>query len=244
MRYRILLIAVSLMTMNAPSPASDGWQPDPALVEKLRKAKPERMVDESKVPQYELPDPLKFANGEPVRTREQWSSRRQEILNLFRAHVYGRSPGKPEELHFRIIHEDHQALAGTATLRRVAIQSRQGDRRHEFELILFLPNSRRDPVPVFLLINNRPPSNIDWSRKTKSEFWPVEEMIARGYGMATFYNAQLAPDDTRTFQDGVIRMFEGDATTRPADAWGAIGAWAWGAGRPRCGQGRRTNDSP
>lgn len=37
-------------------------------------------------------------------------------------------------------------------------------------------------------------------------------------------------DDT-TFRRGVVRLFEGDRADRPADAWMAISAWAWGASR-------------
>ena len=189
------------------------------------------MVDESAVPTYALPELLKSPNGNVVNTPEQWKARRQEILELFRTNVYGRSPGKPDELTFEVIREDRKAMLGAATLRRVAIRSRVGERGHEFELVLFLPNAFEGLVPTFLLINNRPPNNIDWTRQQKSPFWPAEAMVGRGYAMATFYNRQLAPDDTKTSREGVIGLFEGDATTRPADAWGAVAAWAWGAMR-------------
>ena len=53
--------------------------------------------DESKVPPYTLPDPLVLADGRAVRDAKTWiKERRPEILRLFEANVYGRSPGKPE----------------------------------------------------------------------------------------------------------------------------------------------------
>jgi hypothetical protein len=63
----------------------------------------------------------------------------------------------------------------------------------------------------------------------KSEFWPVEEAVARGYGMAAFDNADVAPDKDDGFKGGIHRLLDGGK--RPPDAWGTIAAWAWGASR-------------
>ncbi|MBW3628410.1 MAG: acetylxylan esterase [Gemmatimonadetes bacterium] len=98
--------------------------------------------------------------------------------------------------------------------------------------MLFLPNARPEPVPVFLLLNNRPATNTDPTRGQKSEFWPAEDLIARGYGIAALQVGDLAPDDKDRFREGVIRLFEGEAAgPRASHAWGALAAWAWGASR-------------
>ncbi len=187
--------------------------------------------DEAKVPPYELPDLMRLSTGSRVTTIEQWASRRAEIIELFREHVFGRSPGKPERLRFELIEEDPVAMDGAATLKRIAIHSRHGPRSHRFEVVLFLPNASREPVPVFLLINNRSTSHIDPTRAVRSDFWPAEMLVARGYGAAAFNYGELAPDDPDRFGEGVIQLFEGDADSRPPNAWGAPAAWAWGASR-------------
>src|SRR5687767_5693999 len=47
--------------------------------------------DESKVPQYTLPDPLTLSSGERVTDIKTWSERRRpELLHLFETQVYGR----------------------------------------------------------------------------------------------------------------------------------------------------------
>jgi hypothetical protein len=123
-------------------------------------------------------------------------------------------------------------MEGNATLRIVSIESRHKGRHHEFELILFLPNKIQKPVPVFLLLNNRPVGNTDPTREQISEFWPAEEVIGRGYGVAAIQNRSLAADDTELFTEGVIRLFEGEpAGERSPYAWGAVAAWSWGASR-------------
>jgi hypothetical protein len=56
-------------------------------------------------------------------------------------------------------------------------------------------------------------------------------MIARGSGMAAFFNGEVAPDKPEQFRDGVIKLFEGDRDAREPDSWGALAAWAWAASR-------------
>ena len=49
--------------------------------------------NESKVPDYDLPDPLTTLDGKRVRDKKTWrKQRRPEILKLFEKHVYGRAP--------------------------------------------------------------------------------------------------------------------------------------------------------
>ena len=230
MRYS--LIFTILVCTLALAAHAQSWEPNAQLVQEMQKRRPERMIDESKVPAYRLPDALRMSDGRRIASAGQWPDRRDEILELFRREMFGRTPGRPDELRFELIEEDLRALDGTATRRRISIQSSHEGRSHQFELKLFLPNEPKDPVPAFLLICNRDPElNIDHTRKNRSEFWPVEEIIARGYGMVAFFNGQLAPDKSEQFREGVLKLFEGDSKDRPADAWAALAAWAWGASR-------------
>lgn len=223
----LLLAATSIRADDNPH----AWTADPAVVAELQKRKPNRNFDESKVPVYTLPDPLLCADGSRVTTPERWEHRRAEILELYRREMFGRSPGKPAELKFDVTHENPRALNGAATLKRVSIISRHEGREHPFEVLLFIPNAIRKPVPAFVLICNRPRENIDPTRQTKSPFWPVEEINARGFATATFYYGDVAPDKADTYRDGIIKLFEGDRAPRKPDAWKSIAAWAWGASR-------------
>ena len=220
----LLCLPVAVLAQGA------GWRADPDLVARLSARRADVNYDEGRVAPYTLPDLLTARTGR-VTTPAQWASRRDEILGLFRDTVYGRSPGRPEHLDFSVTEEDPKAMGGAATLRRVAIASRQGQRSHRFELTLFLPN-RPGRVPVFLFINNRPASLTDPTRREKSGFWPAEQVIARGYGIAAFQYGDLAPDDKDAFRTGVMTLFEGDAPGRAtAHTWGALAAWGWGASR-------------
>jgi hypothetical protein len=213
------------------SQSEGGWRANPELVRQQSAKQTAFNYDEAHVRPYELPDPLKTANGS-IRTVAAWSKRRSEILELFREQVYGRSPGRPQGLRFEVVEHAPRAMDGAATLKRIAVSSQQAGRDHRFELTLFLPNAGRSPVPVLLLLNNRPATNTDPTRREKSGFWPAEQVVARGFGIAALQVSELSPDDKDRFRDGVIALFEGTTTgPRPPAAWAGLAAWAWGASR-------------
>ena len=219
-------LASAAVAAQDPPP---GWRANPDVVRQTAAKQPAFNYEEARVGPYRLPD-LFPENAQ--RTTGAWRARRTELVDLFRENVYGRSPGRPARLRFERIERNPAAMDGAATLDRLAVISGQGEREHRFELTVFLPNGRSGPAPVFLLLNNRPPANTDPSRREKSGFWPAEQAIARGYGIAALQNAELAPDDKDRFRDGAIRLFEGDtASNRPSNAWGALAAWGWGASR-------------
>src|SRR5690606_20817794 len=57
-------------------------------------------------------------------------------------------------------------------------------------------------------------------------------VIDRGFGIAAIQNNELAPDDSLTYRNGVMQLFEGVAAgERETDAWAALAAWGWGASR-------------
>lgn len=186
--------------------------------------------DAPDMPAYTLPDPLAAEDGSKITTADEWRTiRRPQVLELFRKHVYGRMPATPYQTRFQIVHEDPQAMDGDATLKQVDITIAAGGKSLTIHLTLFVPHEVPKPVPAFLLICNRSPDNIDPTRTIKSEFWPAEVAVARGYAIAAFYNADVDPDQHDGFQDGIHGLLDGGP--RPPDAWGTIAAWAWGASR-------------
>jgi len=186
--------------------------------------------DPDGMPGYTLPDPLVALDGRKITTSREWNKiRRPEVLELFRRHVYGRVPETSYKKKLKVVNVDPKAMNGEATLKQVDITISRGTNSLVIHLQLFVPNNVPKPVPAFLLICNRKPDNIDPTRRIKSEFWPAEEAIARGYAIAAFYNADVDPDKDDGFRNGIHGML--DEGKRTADSWGTIAAWAWGASR-------------
>ena len=70
------------------------------------------------------------------------------------------------------------------------------------------------------------------ARGTDAKSWPVETILSQGYGVATIYAGDIAPDQKDDYQEGIFPLFNKPNETRHApDEWGAIGAWAWGLSR-------------
>ncbi len=120
-------------------------------------------------------------------------------------------------------------MNGAATLKQVDITIESEGKSLVIHLIMFVPNRVKKPVPAFLLIDNRGPENTDPTRNLKSEFWPAEEVIARGYAISVFSNSDVDPDDFDDFRNGIHGLL--DRGVRKPDAWGSLAAWAWGASR-------------
>ena len=214
------------------------------------------IYDEAKVPNYVLPDPLTFANGEPVTTAEAWAVRRREIFTLFEHHVYGVLPGKPERMDFEVTSVDGSALSGAATRKQVTVHFAGNGYATSMNILIYLPNQRSHPVPAFVglnfmgnqsvhadpaikladrwvlpfpgpgVVNNRV---TDASRGTGAARWAVERVVERGYGLATIFCGDIDPDFDDGFQNGVHPLFPRDDSA--GDAWGTLGAWAWGLHR-------------
>jgi hypothetical protein len=184
---------------------------------------------EDQVPAYTLPDLLTFSDGQKVTGKKDWiKKRRPEIMDLFTNQVFGRVPVTPYTKDIKVVKTDPNAMNGAATLKLVDITITAQSKSLTIRLGLFTPNKAVKPVPAFLLICNRDPKNIDFTRANKSEFWPAEEIIARGYAIAAFDNADVDPDKDDGFKNGIHGLLD---TDRSEESWGTLAAWAWGASR-------------
>jgi hypothetical protein len=130
----------------------------------------------------------------------------------------------------------------------------EGAAERRLELLVYLPHQPRRPVPVFLALNfhgnhavHRDPGitlSTRWvaasypgvvghrateaSRGSEATRFPIEEILARGYGVATAYYGDLFPDRDDGAAESVLTLFPGP---RDQESWGAVAAWAWGLSR-------------
>ncbi|SIO24900.1 hypothetical protein SAMN05444166_3238 [Singulisphaera sp. GP187] len=204
-----------------------------------------------------LPDPLVMLDGHRVASQEEWvAKRRPELKALFQHYMYGVMPSAPEKIATTVARVDRDYFGGKATKKEVAITFGPSA-TPEIYLLLVVPNRREGPAPVFLGINfcgnhtvvNDPkvalPSSwmpkscpgcvdnraTDAGRGSQVNVWSIEDVIDRGYAVATFYSGDVAPDHP-DFTDGVIPHYYKPGQSKPGPHdWATVAAWAWGLHR-------------
>lgn len=187
--------------------------------------------DESRVPDYILPELFETANGEPVNDVQMWwIKKRPEIIRLFEENVYGAVPDHFDSIRFDVKRETSGMMEGRANLKEVDIWITRKGNSITIRLNLFIPTDVTKPVPVFLLINHRGPENMDPGRETKKEFWPAEQIIGRRYAAAVFDVEDVADDNNDTFRKDLLENLYPGQLERP-DGMRALSAWVWGAMR-------------
>ena len=243
----------------APAPAA---QPVPQLTDShgnaLRRAPTGHIsnYDEDKVGTYVLPDPLVLANGQPVTDATTWfNQRRPEILELYRKFIYGRIPDSAPTAHFAVASIDPETMGGTARIEHVVGHFGPGNDGPTVHLVLYLPAHATGPVPVLLhmiFFGNPalpggpapmfPPGLAPQlaspgrpARRPGSEAGPIADILAHGYGYASFRYTEIEPDTKWGAPGrpiGIRAMALAPGQTEPApDEWGTISAWSWGASR-------------
>jgi len=260
--YLTVTAIVSFTTDNFAfgKSANRSWKASPDLVEKLTKGRSETNYFEEKVPKYALPNPLKLSDGSRVTNSQAWrTKRRPEILELFRKYVYGRAPiSRPVNMSFEVFDLERKALDGLATRKQVTVNFTGKKDGPTMDILIYLPNASKKPVPTFVLLNfggnhtihSDPAIKLSerWmrtkssgavknradekSRGRSSSRFNVEKILKRGYGLATIYYGDIDPDFHDGFKNGVHPFFDKliDGERAP-DAWGSICAWAWGLSR-------------
>ncbi len=199
--------------------------------------------DEAKVGAYTLPDPLKLQNGQAVHDADTWfKQRRPEILKLYETEIYGRVPDPMPKIAFAVAETDTKALDGTAVRKHIVGKIGDGPDGPKVNVHLYLPAKAIAPMPVLLHLTflghqpagsaTNPTAATDAARPRFSETGPLADILARGYGYATFRYTEIE-GDSRTNNLSVVRKLAlpVSQTAPGADEWGTVSAWSWGASR-------------
>jgi hypothetical protein len=104
-----------------------------------------------------LPDAFTLFSGEKVKTKNDWYTKRQpEIIRFFESEVYGKIPSTADfKFHFQILEEETKILNGKGYRKQVRmfIRNNQDDTISVDFLIYYPVAAKKEPVPVFALLN-------------------------------------------------------------------------------------------
>jgi hypothetical protein len=234
---RLSLAAFGAMLVALPAPAADYPPPD-------------------KLPaQAGLPDPTVAFDGSKVETVREWESkRRPELKALFQHYMYGTFPAKPEKFTAKVLFEDAKALDGKGTIREVEITFGPPE-WPKLYLLVAVPNGKT-PAACFVgpnfggnhlvLADDRIHLPTSWmpangpgvkdnkateaGRGKAPTIWPMQQIVERGYAVATFYCGDLQPDrpDVREGMRATMPAGKGESL---GNETATIAWWAWGVHR-------------
>ena len=172
-----------------------------------------------------LPDPLVTADGAAVTQASEFDARRAEILSLFAENVYGPMPQDGFSTSYETV-EQGDALNGAATRKQIKLTVTTDKGASEALLLLYLPKNAEGPVPVVLGLNfngnhtvladpdarasyaYEDKGKLEEERGGKAARWAVADAVKRGYGIATIYCNDFAPDDAKTYASRVVSLFD------------------------------------
>ncbi|HJZ53477.1 MAG TPA: acetylxylan esterase [Gemmataceae bacterium] len=206
-------------------------------------------------PRPGLPDPTVMLDGTKVTTREQWEAKcRPELKALFEHYMYGKYPARPEKVTAKVLFEDPKALGGKGTLREVELTFGPPE-WPKIYLLVAVPNGKT-PAGCFVGTNfggnhlltadervhiptvwvpDRYPGVVKnkasaEGRGKQADTWPLEQIIDRGYAVATFYCGDIQPDRPDVREGMRATMPESDKPTLGNET-ATIMWWAWGVHR-------------
>ncbi len=198
------------------------------------------VVDEEKVPPYDLPPALVSSEGKPIATPEEWFHvRRPQIMALFGNLIYGvvPAPESPIRTTVEVIKTNLDFMGGRATRKDVRIRFENAKGKAEMVILVFTPNDVHQPVPLFLqnsFSNTRDDghdANVNRPGFLKNGV-PLGEFLQRGFGFAVAYQGDLTRHNEVEFQSGIHPLFYRTGQSFPkAYEWGVISAVAWGTSR-------------
>ena len=142
---------------------------------------------------------------------------RTDMLELYETCMYGKTPTDGFSTSFELLSLE-KVFGGKAEKQTVSISVSNEKGTFSADMIVLLPEGV-ETIPVFIGENF---SGND--EAFESSEWPFEELLNNGFGVATLCYKDWAQDETASYRDGVLQLFEDDTLS-------AYSAWAFAISR-------------
>jgi hypothetical protein len=196
----------------------------------------------------DLPDVLTLKNGKKVTTaRMWWKQRRPEIVEDFEREVVGRVPKEVPKVTWSVVSNITDGLVGELPANGKQLVGHVDNSACpaiavDIRMTVVIPAKASKPVPVLMMFGGfggvgmpRPvgtpmPTNRPEFGGPFKDPPSTEQLLAAGWGYATIVPASIQADNGAGLTKGIIGLVNKGQPRKPDD-WGALRAWAWGAGR-------------
>jgi hypothetical protein len=217
-------------------------------------------TDEAKAnPWPNLPDPLTLKNGRKVTTAEMWfKQRRPEIVEDFDREVYGRVPKDVPKVTWEVTGTTQGTVGDVPTVTKELLGHVDNSSYPlitvDIQLSVTMPANAPGPVPVMMEFGFSFGPGFGGARKGGSGGFGgmrkggpggrpggpggfggfgggwQQQVLAKGWGYAIITPNSIQADNGAGLTRGIIGLCNKGRPRKPDD-WGALRAWAWGAGR-------------
>lgn len=199
--------------------------------------------DEAKAnPYHDLPDALTLKSGKKVTgARIWWSLRRPEIVEDFDREIYGRVPKSVPKVKWEVTNTANERVGDVAIITKTVVghadNSSYPKIAVDIQLSVSTPVEAKSPVPVIMVFGGgfgggrgAPPAVSPAQQGAEpGPSWQAQ-VLAKGWGFATLNPTSIQADNGAGLRTGIIGLVNRGEPRKPED-WGALRAWAWGAGR-------------
>ncbi|HEY0310928.1 MAG TPA: hypothetical protein VGC56_00385 [Allosphingosinicella sp.] len=159
-----------------------------------------------------------------------WTVRRPQLVRMIEDEMVGRVPATAPTIVWRLDSTAHALKDGIPVLAR---HYRGGAAGTKLAIDLWLTVPEGAPGPVAVILELGFPEGFRFPgfppQPAPADPWTAQ-ILRRGWGYAILDPRTVQPDDGAGLADGVIGAAAGGKPRGPHE-WGALRAWAWGAGR-------------
>lgn len=210
--------------------------------------------DECRARAFAPVDVLKKPDGGAIVSAFDWLENvKPRAKEFFAREIYGAPIPRPQKLEFRLV-ESGDAPNAAAVRRQFKAVASNGSKTFAFDVLVYIPKNARGKVPAFVLPNFygnhafwndsavalpdyklhfSPKMGIgkdglakDSQRGVAACKNPVDDIVSRGYAIATFCYEQVCSDTVGGAAHGVYNIYDFPENQKPA-----IRAWAWANSR-------------
>lgn len=187
------------------------------------------LIPPKQLPEVEgFPELMRFQNGDPVETVEDWERRREELMELYSYYMYGYMPDKTQEkLSYAI---EDEPVTGSKLL---TITVEANERSASFSVLVTLPETEAPEAGYPFYVEYTPWHYQNWFTKE----WVTEVSAncayaaSRGYAGVN-YDTSLVAKDNATYFGAFYTLYPYEKYTLNTQTQnGTLLAWAWGVSK-------------
>lgn len=188
-------------------------------------------TDESKANPYtSIPDLMTFRDGKKVKNRKDWDKRRKELLEDLDREIYGVTPKNLPKVNWNVESEEVRKFGEKEVFVRKVSGEFDPETHQAIKATIYTPKGAQK-VPMIVEYGFSFPRRpgTPTTPPPPPPAWQTQ-ILDKNWGFTILEPTSYQADNGAGLRSGIIGFVNKGQPRKPED-WGALKAWAWGAGR-------------